>query len=56
MINAQQDSHSVTNGLFEQSEICLFELSDSGTVLYYRTNSDQQLNGTSAEVVGRNFF
>lgn len=56
MIKAQQNTQSSPNGLFEQSEICLFEISDSGTVLYCRANADVQLIGTSAEAVGRNFF
>ncbi len=56
MTDALQNSQIKTNGLFEQSEICLFKLSDSGTVLYCRTNLDQQLNGTFAGAVGRNFF
>jgi hypothetical protein len=56
MINAQQNTRIAGNGLFEQSEICLFELSDSGTVLYCRTNAEEQLNGTSQDAVGRDFF
>ncbi len=56
MTDAQQNIQIKTNGLFEQSEICLFELSDSGTILYCRTNLDQQLNRTSKDAVGRNFF
>ncbi len=56
MIKVQQNTPSSLNGLFEQSEIGLFELSDSGTVLYCRTNTDGQLHGASAEAVGRNFF
>ena len=56
MTDVQQSIQVKTNGSFEQSEICLFELSDSGTVLYCRTNLDQQLNGISKEAVGRNFF
>ena len=56
MTDVQQNSQIKTNGLFEQSKICLFELSDSGTVLYCRTNLNQQLNGISKEAVGRNFF
>jgi hypothetical protein len=56
MMNIQPISQVKTADLFDHSEICLFELSDSGTVLYCRTNLDEQLKGTSNEVVGRNFF
>ncbi len=56
MIKALQNIQTGTNDLFEQSEICLFELSDSGTVLYCLTNASQQSNGKSMEAVGRNFF
>jgi hypothetical protein len=56
MTDVQQNIQVKTNGSFEQSEICLFELSDSGTVLYCRTNLNQQLNGISKEAIGRNFF
>jgi len=56
MTDALQNVQIKTSDLFEQSEICLFELSDSGTILYRRTGSGGQLNGTSTNAVGRNFF
>ena len=56
MPDNQLNNRSGANELFEQSEICLFELSESGTVLYCRTSSEGLLNLQSDGVVGRNFF
>lgn len=56
MRSIQQNAPGKPSGLFEQSDICLFEIGDSGTVLYCRVNANGQLVGTSAEAVGRNFF
>lgn len=55
-MNVSYNDEIKTSGLFEQSDICLFELSDAGTILYCRTDLDPQLNGMSAQAVGRNFF
>lgn len=56
MMNTQRNTLSGSNGSFEQSEIGLFELSDTGTVLYCRTGANGQLKETSVGAVGRNFF
>ena len=39
-----------------QELLGLFELDDAGRVLYYRMNSAGEPGGTSADIVGRNFY
>ena len=56
MADALQNSQIKTNDVFEQNGVCLFELSDSGTVLYCRIDAHGQINKLSANAVGRNFF
>jgi photoactive yellow protein len=34
----------------------LFQLDDAGTVLYYRTDSGEELTGTSPNTEGHNFY
>ena len=56
MTDGLQNSPIKTNGLFEQNSACLFELSDSGTVLYCRIDAHGQINELLENAVGRNFF
>src|SRR5687767_15220443 len=39
-----------------QELLGLFELDNSGKVLYYRLDSNGERSGTSPDVVGRNFY
>lgn len=56
MKNARQINQGDTTTLFSESDVCLFELTDSGTILYCRNNAGLQLNKISTEIVGRNLF
>ena len=56
MTDGLQNSPIKTNSLFEQNGACLFELSDSGTVLYCRIDVQGQITELSANAVRRNFF
>jgi hypothetical protein len=42
--------------LFQFSDINLFEIDDSGTILYCRIDNQRQLKAGFAEAVGQNFF
>lgn len=53
MNDACRNGQIKPNIFFNGSEMCLFELTDSGTILYYRDNC---LNYNPAEFVGRNLF
>ena len=41
MINVLPESQSETTGLFEQSDIGLYEINDAGTVLYGRISAEK---------------
>ncbi len=54
MRNARNGGQTNPNAFFDDSQICLFELNDAGTILYCRNN--QQSNYNFAEFVGSNLF
>lgn len=51
-----QNIRNETSDFFERSDVCLFELSDEGTVLYCRASIPRQPNGHSSPAIGHNFF
>lgn len=55
-MNNLQNIQNETSQFFELSDICLFELSDEGTVLYCRTSMSRKSNGDLSQTVGHNFF
>lgn len=56
MTDNLQDIQPPTDELFKRSDVCLFELSDCGTVLYCRNGVGGQLADDFAQAVGSNFF
>lgn len=55
-MNNLQNIRNETCDFFEHSDISLFELSDEGTVLYYRASLPRSSNKDSSQAVGHNFF
>lgn len=62
MLHNLQNIQNETSDFFERSDICLFELSDEGTVLYCRASVPPYLSGAGEkgdnplQAVGHNFF
>lgn len=57
MIDNLTNAPSKTPGLFEQSDMDLFEVNDEGTVLYCRTKGEKPFfENSAASIVGRNLF
>ena len=56
MIKVLPNPQSAINGLFEHSDIGLYEINDAGTVLYCRTTAENLSSEKFAAAVGRNFF
>ena len=56
MMNNLQNIQNETSEFFERSDVCLFELSDDGTVLYCRVSTPSQTKENSSQAIGHNFF
>ena len=54
MGNARGGGQTNTNAFFDESKICLFQLTDAGTILYCRNTPPSKHDLT--KLVGRNLF